>query len=256
MGRQHQASRAQPRCLHFVESAQRAATEALCGVSPLLRTASVLTPHAELWLALLRVSDKDAAHALVAGELQLTQKALTDRNPKSYSTWHHRRWIVQLVLQGSAPGMEAAEAAAAAEGSTPWQQHLQGAVTAEAELKLCTHFLTLDERNFHCWNYRRFIVQLGSLPLEDELAFTAQLIERNFSNYSAWHYRADLLQRLDQVSIESLRAGERTPAARPLHHPLVHSHFPTRHRRVRHPQGCHVHRARRSKRVVLSQVGC
>jgi geranylgeranyl transferase type-2 subunit alpha len=86
------------------------------------------------------------------------------KNPKSYSTWHHRRWAV---------------------GS--------GFCSLERELLLVEKLLEADDRNFHGWGYRQFIARKMGLPVERELAFTQKKIEQNFSNYSAWHYRTALL---------------------------------------------------------------
>ncbi|KAI7903509.1 uncharacterized protein BX663DRAFT_485656 [Cokeromyces recurvatus] len=93
-------------------------------------------------------------------------------NPKSYWLWNHRFWCLQHM-------------------PTPnWK----------AELGLVDKMLTFDARNFHGWNYRRYVVNhlrknsdhVAEI-IQGEYDFTTKKINQSFSNYSAWHQRSKLL---------------------------------------------------------------
>ena len=173
-----------------------------------------------------------AATVLVDSELRLTQAAL-QRNPKAYGAWMHRKWTLQFY-------------------KPPPSQ-------LEDELALTSEFLSLDERNFHCWNYRRFVVSclaacggnvedsrsessyvftgqwasptmgiqlvastdnynehnapsvpntIPSRLLQSEWDFTTKKIQNNFSNFSAFFYRSQLLPNYLEISHDTLNVWE------------------------------------------------
>lgn len=112
--------------------------------------------------------------SVIVKELEFSVEALK-LNPKSYPSWYHRRWLLTIV-----------------------QPEIARAI-APNELRLCSKLLALDSRNFHCWNYRAFLCDgLLGRSVEEELAFTMEMIGNNFSNYSAWHRRAVVILRCDQ----------------------------------------------------------
>jgi Protein prenyltransferase alpha subunit repeat len=95
---------------------------------------------------LLQQQQQRDAGDWLPGELSLTAAAL-EKNPKAYGAWFHRKWVLQQQQQ---------------------QQLKQPTTTTttmmtktlQHELALTDLFLQRDERNFHCWNFRRFVVGL------------------------------------------------------------------------------------------------
>lgn len=120
------------------------------------------------------------AEDVIRSELLFTVPLLME-HPKCYWIWNYRMWTLErsttLLSTQCAKSI--------------WQE----------ELGLITKMLQRDRRNFHAWQYRRYVVsQLESLGgqsmTEPEFEYTTTMINRDLSNFSAWHNRSQLIPRL------------------------------------------------------------
>ncbi|KAJ3339718.1 hypothetical protein HDU93_007834 [Gonapodya sp. JEL0774] len=115
----------------------------------------------------------DTVQSRLKSELRLLEDLLKTF-PKSYWLWNHRQWVLQTLPE-------------------PEKEILR-------DLKLVEAMLDLDSRNFHGWDYRRYLVAFRAPGITDgvshpkkEFEYTTKKINQNFSNYSAWHYRSTVL---------------------------------------------------------------
>ena len=87
------------------------------------------------------------------------------------------------------------------------------------EREMLETLLNADDRNFHAWNYRRFLIdtisryhfsddyrrnkeeEVGVIKKrtrEEETKYAREKISKNFSNYSAWHHRSVNFEQFDE----------------------------------------------------------
>lgn len=116
-----------------------AQTEKFASLSPDFMT--LWNYRREIFKHLWAEADTPARMEMVKAELMMLLK-LVKRSPKSYTLWFHRQWTIEEGL---------AEEAKVVEG---WKSKI-----LEMELGLCSQMLVMDERNFHCWNYRLWVVE-------------------------------------------------------------------------------------------------
>lgn len=91
-------------------------------------------------------------------------------NAKNYQLWNHRRKLAQAL----GPSAVARELAFAAEA------------------------LELDEKNYHAWAHRQSVVAQGAC-WQEELQYSAYMIDKDVRNNSAWNQRFFVLQVCAQV---------------------------------------------------------
>eukprot|EP01062_Namystynia_karyoxenos_P061724 TRINITY_DN5419_c2_g1_i1.p1 TRINITY_DN5419_c2_g1~~TRINITY_DN5419_c2_g1_i1.p1 ORF type:complete len:369 (+),score=141.87 TRINITY_DN5419_c2_g1_i1:103-1107(+) len=111
---------------------------------------------------------------IIAREFAFNQRVIERRDQKSYCTWQHRRWLLDACPPAERTAL------------------------LRRDKALCEQLLREADRNFHCWDYRRWICQQLGWTGAEELVYTRQRVDRNFSNYSAWHQRALLLRQLPE----------------------------------------------------------
>uniref|UniRef100_A0A3B3ZY69 Geranylgeranyl transferase type-2 subunit alpha n=1 Tax=Periophthalmus magnuspinnatus TaxID=409849 RepID=A0A3B3ZY69_9GOBI len=141
--------------------------------------ATLWNQRREILMHLETIKDEDEMQKIYESELHFLESCLKV-NPKSYGSWFHRGWVSARLPRPN------------------WVR----------ELSLCDRCLSLDDRNFHCWDYRRMVVKMSGVPVEKELEFTDRLIGSNFSNYSSWHYRSTLLPLLHPESPDPKSSGD------------------------------------------------
>lgn len=83
-------------------------------------------------------------------------------------------------------------------------------VLAKQELGLCEMQLAKDERNFHVWNYRSWIINtlkaMDQNVIDKELKFIDSKLESNFSNFSALHFKSKNLISKYTLYLQGLKA--------------------------------------------------
>ena len=171
-----------------------------------------------LYVPITEVSNDESSPTTtfdIKAELELTAHCL-QRNPKSYSSWYHRKW--SLVYHLTHPTTTSKPTTNDDIDKNYAQdvhikQHLDKMKsTLQSELELCAQFLLLDERNFHCWNYRRFVVAIlgscGSSSTTKEEMAIAEMSDMEMFNgsWSSWLNQAKVSMgaQLSQNSITAV----------------------------------------------------
>lgn len=134
---------------------------------------------------------------------------------KCNELWFHKLWIIKYCIKNDLINLE----------------HLLN------ELEYCKKSLYIDDRNYHCWNYRSYIISciniykkktnenlptnMGSVEINEDdknkhveqnvnnfnvqtsnCELSKLLIERNFSNFSAWFLKYSLKEELININEE------------------------------------------------------
>jgi protein farnesyltransferase/geranylgeranyltransferase type-1 subunit alpha len=95
---------------------------------------------------------------------------------KNYQVWHHRRLLLGALRESALKEANA-------------ELHLRA--LNKHELAFVADALDADEKNYHTWSYRQWILMSSGdeAVWTGELPFIERLLTQDIRNNSAWHHR-------------------------------------------------------------------
>ena len=157
----------------------------------LIKAAKLMSDYPTIWSIRKKLMEQYITNNKIEDNHKFLKKdtqqiiPIMKENPKCYLLWYHRIWCLIKIME------------------IEIKQNIElNKCSLMEEIALCNKFLELDDRNFHVWNYRVNVLTLFhqffsgqsfQKFIQNELDYTLTKIKKNFSNFSAWHYRAKLI---------------------------------------------------------------
>ncbi|BHF59909.1 LanC-like protein 3 [Sparganum proliferum] len=104
-------------------------------------------------------------------------KTFLYEHPKNYQLWYHCQWLMEQIFKEDSPKEVFKK---------PESEQFQ---TLSRELDLVKTVLADDTKNYHAWQYRRWLVDFFAIPPSNELEFCGALLREDIFNNSAWNHR-------------------------------------------------------------------
>jgi len=126
-------------------------------------------------------------------EREMTTMCL-QRNPKAYGAWFHRKWAIQHWMQIMTQQQQSIGNNGIGNDNNNENDSNK---LLKIELQQCAEFLNLDERNFHCWNYRRFVVSALACTIINEGHGGVSEINDLDGSWTSWCNLGDSMSKED-----------------------------------------------------------
>ena len=129
-------------------------------------------------------------------------------NPKNYQIWHHRRALLEKLMEEAKASIAMTSLSSSTGGGDPLTAPASPSSSSsdpeiqqvgKAELEYLTTVIDVDGKNYHAWSHRQWVVSYvltsakndveNNTVWQREMEYTAQLLEEDIRNNSAWNHR-------------------------------------------------------------------